>query len=364
VNSTSHSIFSGLAATLLLAFIASGASAQDVIHHSDAAEPFEERWEWASPASREPCSDGCWIGYGIRRLMAANSHIGSSGNGQRATLQALVYGREVEPLPSRSNGDTQPAAGPSEVMKEIAILFRYESGTLREIDISNISLPVDLEGLPLFWLGIADPSQSIQVLRDEYASTRSTEVKEDLVSAVGIHDADDLVVPFLTEVLESSVHDDVREQSVFWLTEAQHDDALPLLERTARGDDSEDVRDQAVFGVSRIESDEADELLIRLARELEEPETREQAIFWLGQKASARAAESLGDIAENDPDLEIQKKAVFALSQLPTDDGIPRLIRIARTHRSAEVRHDAIFWLGESGDDRAVDELVRIVRGQ
>ncbi len=358
-----------LASAFLMAGLSTVVLAQEVIRHPDPTADLAERWEWAVAQSGRACSQGCWIGYGIQRMMAANSYTGwnRGRHDQQRTLQALVYGREVEPPPSSSRHERSTAGAGSDLMlKEVALLFRIgaDSRAIQDVRISNISLPVRMDGLPLLWLGRADQSQSIRLLREEFDRMQQAELREDLVGAVGMHDADDLVVPFLTRVLAGNDDEDVRAQAVFWLAETKNDDILPLLERTARGDASEEVREQAVFGISRIETEAADELLISLARNLDDRPTREQAIFWLGQRASNKAAENLEEIAENDPDIEIQKKAVFAISQLPRDEGIPRLINIARTHRKPKVRHDAIFWLGESGDPRAVDVLVQIVRGQ
>lgn len=333
------------------------AQAQDVIRPADENAALEQKWDWAVDA----CSDRCVIGYSFQRLMGRNSYTGWTGNRRGPTLQSIVYGHEVEPVPART--DRRDGGRDEELaLKEVALLFYYGGGSLDEIDVTNISLPVDFEGRRIVWLGVTDQRSSMQLLQRAYAETGSHDLKEELVSAAGMHSADELVVPFLTGILESDVHDDVREQSVFWLAEFEHSDVLPLLERTARADRSREVREQAVFGISRIETSEAEDLLITLARGLQDQETREEAIFWLGQIASEKAAASLEDIVENGENLEIQKKAVFALSQLSADEGIPRLIQIARSHRSAKVRHEAIFWLGESGDDRAVDELVRIVR--
>ena len=362
-----------MVAACLMIMIPGGLRAQDVVRHPDPSTSLSERWGWAVAESSDVCSQECWIGYSIERMMEVNSYTGwySSRRTGYPTLQMLVYGRELEPTPTATekhrSTKLQDRDGTSQrVRKEVAVLFRFASGgqSLRDVRISNISLPVELDELPLVWLGPADQAESLQLLKEQYASAPITELKEELVGAVGMHDAVGLVTPFLREVLASREHDQVREQAVFWLAENEDPDVLPLLERTARGDTSEDVREQAVFGISRIETDDADEMLIRLARNLDDRETREQAIFWLGQKASERAAANLEDIAENDPDVEIQKKAVFAISELPDDEGIPRLISIATDHRNPKVRHAAIFWLGESGDPRAVDVLVQIVRGR
>ena len=352
------------AAAFLLFFVAGSVQAQNIVRHPDPAEPLDDRWEWAAAEAKRSCSKGCWIVYSFHRMMSENSFTGwwsDSDTGTR-TLQSLLYGREVEPVPDRTR--TRQSESVRKVRKEVALLLRFEKGVLEDVNASNISLPARLNGLPVIWLGAAQQGESIRLLTELYRRATGTERKEDLVSSIGMHDETKLVVPFLRDVLASDEHEEIREQAVFWLAEADDPSVLSLLERTARGDRSQEVREQAVFGISRIETTAADELLIDLALHLDDRKTREQAIFWLGQNASRKAIEGLDEIAANDPDVEIQKKAVFAISQLPEDEGLPRLIKIARTHPKAPVRHDAIFWLGESGDPRAVDVLVEIVRGR
>ncbi len=358
----------------LCAVLTCAAQAQPVLRAPQPDEPLETRWKWALQEAGDNCPRGCWIGYGIRQLMERDSYIGSwrSDQDNRPSLQSLLYGREVEPRPDDNRNaarralnhlDRQPR---QKVMKEIALLFRLDSGgkDLHEITLSNISMAVDLENLPLLWLGTADHTESIAFLDRQYKQAKGISLKEELVSAVGLHRGEKLAAAFLTEVLNSRADGDLREKAVFWLAEQDQSGVLPLLERTARNDADAGVREQAVFGISRIDSEAATERLIDMARHLDNPNTREKAIFWLGQKASQKAAENLEDIAVNDPNVEIQKKAVFAISQLPGDQAVPRLISIARTHKSAPVRNDAIFWLGQTGDERAVDALVEIVRGQ
>lgn len=356
-----------LMAVLLAALLPTLLHAQPVVRHPDPATPLAERWNWGMQTAKASCQQGCWIGYSIQRWMAPDSYTGwhTDRRSPLPTLQMLVYGREVEPILDRRTVRRRAVVNEN-VLKEVALLFRLDPNdqTIRDVKISNISLPVDLEGRPLTWLGVSDQVESIPVLEKQYARTESAESKEALVVAVGIHDVGELIAPFLISIVESGEPEDVRKQAVFWLAEADDPKVLPALERTVRRDASDEVRKQAVFGISRIDTPPAEDLLIDLARNLEDHETREQAIFWLGQKASEKAVAGLSEIVENDPDVEIQKKAVFAISQLPEDEGVPRLIDIARTHRNPKVRQNAIFWLGESGDPRAVDVLVEIVRGK
>lgn len=353
-----------------------GAQAQTVTNTPNSSQPLEQRWDWAVTQARgSACSNGCWIGYSIVRLMDEDSYIGSwSDRDDRPTLEEVIYGRHTERLTGdgprnaaqraveRQNGREAP-----KVEKEVAFLFRAEPGDreIRDIQISNMSMSVDLDGLPVLWLGQAGLPESIAFVREQFGTAGSTELKKNLVTAAGIHEGEASASAFLRQVLSGQEDDEVRSQSAFWLAEQDGPEAASVLEQTAKQDRSEEVREQAVFGLSRIDSDDATERLIGLAKGgADDTETREKAIFWLGQKASQKAAETLGDIAQNDPNTEIQKKAIFAISQLPHDEGIPKLITIARTHRNAKVRQDAIFWLGQSGDARAVDVLVDIARGE
>lgn len=356
-------------AFLLLALSTAPLFAQTVTLHPEPSQPLEARWTWAEDAARSRCADGCWIGYSVERLMSRDSWIGNfdSGNAARRTLQEAIYGVAPDPSELPRRGGSRSGSGSSEkVLKDIALLFRYgpDGGQTRDLHVTNMTLPARLENLPVLWLGPAEQPQSLAWLRQRFNSTASSGVKKDLVVAVAMHDATDLVVPFLGQILTGRDDDEVRAQAAFWIGQQDHPSGLPMLERAARQDRSEEVRKQAVFAVSQMELEAATDLLIDLARHAEDGDTRHEAVFWLGQRASQKAVEGLDDLAHNDPDTEIQKKAVFALSQLSDGQGVPSMISIARTHRNPNVRKEAIFWLGQTQDPRAVDVLVDIVRGE
>jgi hypothetical protein len=82
---------------------------------------------------------------------------------------------------------------------------------------------------------------------------------------------------------------------------------------------------------------------------------RNQAVFWLSQAAGEAAVKDLTDMAGDDSlDRDVREHAVFALSQEPHDVGVPALIQIARSNRDREVRKKAFFWLGQTNDPRAL----------
>jgi len=82
---------------------------------------------------------------------------------------------------------------------------------------------------------------------------------------------------------------------------------------------------------------------------------REQAVFWLSQAAGEAAVKDLTDMVGDDSlDRDVREHAVFALSQQAKDVGVPALVQIARSNKDPEVRRRAFFWLGQSNDPRAI----------
>lgn len=436
------------AAILFILILSKLSFSQSVIKHPNPTATLDQRWEWALKESKDSkFKEGCWIGYSIQRLMGENSHIGAFHSPPQAgevPLVEIIYGKKDQSQEKKvSDEQTIKEAAeqalkklesgkyPEEkVLKDVAILFEFDNkaspAAIEAIHISNLSLHVDLENKPLIWLGAADHAQSIPLLEQIYKNVSTSETKEKLVTAVGIHEPIDLVGSFLEKVLLSNDPDDVRENAAFWLGQQDTERALKILLKTAQADRSGDIREKAVFGISQIKiagatdaliylaeqadddevrekaifwlgqregektlkflvkvaksdpssdvrekavfaisqmkSEEATDELIDLAYHAKENNVREKAIFWLGQKASKKVVEALEDVVSKDDDQEVQKHAVFALAQLPDHRGVPNLIKIARTHPSREVRKRAIFWLGQSVDPRALEALVEMVK--
>jgi HEAT repeat protein len=433
---------------LILLFILTQGVTQTIIQHSNSTQKLKNRWKWAIKKSKgTEYKDGFWIGYSINRLMGENSYIGSFRSDRyekEKSLAEIVYGKFTKPQQENLTDDQKvreaakkvieelenPNKPDEKIFKEIAFLFRFDrpSKDLNEIEVSNLSLHVDLDNFPLIWIGKTNDAESVNLLEKQYNKNLSDEVKEDLITAVALHKTSDQVVDFLSEIILDTEPNDVREKAVFWIGEHETNKTLKLLTKTAQRDRSTDVREKAVFSIYRMESEKANDvlvdlvyhankrqvrekaifwlgqkdspkaapilediaindadrelqqkaifgisqlkdnkstnILIKLAKKHPNKESRKKAIFWLGQKASKKAAATLEDVAINDDDIEIQKKAIFALTQLDNDRGIPVLIKLAKTHSSRDVRKKAIFWLGQSDDPRALETLVQIVRKQ
>ena len=323
---------------------------------------------------------GYWIGYSIRRLMEENSFVGSFYSEKKRnhpTLAEIIAGIRLNNTdePDYDIEGCQTLGGvvcaengskPGKtILKELGILFHFDGPLNKEpgdIKISNLSLHVNLDNDPLIWLSGFNTGQSVTFLREQFKNISSAVIQEDIIRAIGLHEASDQSFSFLKEILMSNLKNSLREESAFWMGQQNTDDALTTLMGTAQKDKSEDVREKAIFAISEMENEKATGSLIELASRADEGNVRSKAMFWLSQRASEKVATIISDIAQTDDDTEVQKQAVFALTQLSDDESIHALIKIARTHRNPELRKSAIFWLGQSQDSRALDAIVEIIK--
>jgi HEAT repeat protein len=111
-----------------------------------------------------------------------------------------------------------------------------------------------------------------------------------------------------------------------------------------------ELREKSLFLLSQIDNDDAVDLLVTIARTDPDADVREQAVFWLSQTDSPKATAVLIQILEESDDRELQEKAIFSLSQIGDDEATGALKKVAMDEsRDEEVRANAIFWLGQGG---------------
>ncbi len=351
--------------------ISSPAFGRQIVKVSKPGDSLENRFDWALKVA--DTNEDFFVGYSIRRLMGEDSsiHCGDfHSDGAAATLEEILAGKEgVKKTVKKENRKTSKHKKKSKkkVEKDLAILFHYTAGTKKRqawesIVIHNVDAAVRLAKGNIYWLGKLDQEPSAAFLLRLFKENTAVESREDLITAISLHDKSPKVVPFLKKTLTGSLADKLRENAAFWLGNSQAPEAVSILSRAAAGDRSQEVREKAVFGLYMVESDKSVDALIHLARKATDTNVRKKAIFWLGQKAAKKSADALGDIAQNDSKTEIQNTAIFALSQLPGGQGVPRLLKIAETHRNVSVRKKALFWLGQSEDPRALKLFESILK--
>lgn len=340
--------------------------AQKVVKFDDISINLDKRWDQAIDKI-----DGnpVWIGYSIKRLMSKHSYIGNSNAYEgRPSLQDVISGKsDIQSMNERAGNEKHfhwsEEESVEKELKDIGILIKINKDKkIKQVDLSNLSLPFNLNGNSLYWLGEAKNDESITLLKKLFRDTNDLEIKEDLITAIGIHENSSAGYNFLQDVIFSKEDDEVREQAVFWIAQYDNPKVLDLMKKIADEDDSEDVREKAVFGLYMINTDESIDELIELARNSNRMHIRKQAIFWLGQTASKKAVAALNDAVYDEDETEIQNQAVFALSQLNTDESVPSLIKVAKTHPNPAVRKKAIFWLGQTEDERALDAIISFLK--
>lgn len=233
-----------------------------------------------------------------------------------------------------------------------------------KIYLSNLSVPFDLGGCPLFWLDKSEDSQSFHFLSRMYSSIANEDFKRRILGAIGLHSSSNIVVPFMEKVLKSKVTDRLRGKAAIELGEHDTESSVKLLLRTAREDSSLYVRKRAVSGLEDLRNPAAADALIELACNARSRDIRRRAISALGDIASRKAVAALDDMVYSDEDTETQKRAVYAIEDLPNKEGIPLLIKIAKTHPKLKVRKSAIYCLGDSDDPRALNALIEIIRNK
>ena len=344
--------------------------ASDVYFFPGGAEQnLAERWSWAAGDVAEP-ERGFWIGYSINREMKKNSRIGVHINeSSYPTLGELLKGVAA---PYRDKSVDEAAREALErwesdsnlIIKQVAYLFYLQDQpNLSAVKICNLTSSINLKKRPLYWLGnIEKQDQSIELIMKFYQSAKPTEIREDLVAALALHQDHQLVMPLLTAIIEGDDHEDVREQAVFWLGQIEITTVSDYLRDLAESTESLNLREQAVFALGINNSETATYHLITLAKTARDRKIREKAIFWLSQKAADKSMAVLKEITYESPELELKEQAVFALSQLEDNEGIPALIEVACNHPSIKIRKKAIFWLGQSEDPRALDAIIDMLR--
>ena len=340
--------------------------AQKVVKFDDTSISLDKRW---GQAINKIDDDPVWIGYSIKRLMSEHSYIGSSNDfDSRPTLLDVISGKsDIRSMNKNSKEDRHFCWNDEESiekeLKDVGILIKINNDKkIKQVDLSNLSLPFNLNGNSLYWLGEAKNDESITLLKNLFRDTKDLEIKEDLITAIGIHENSPAGYNFLQDIIFSKEDNEVREQAVFWIAQYDNPKVLDLMKKIANEDDSEDVREKAVFGLYMINTDESIDELIELARNSNRMHIRKQAIFWLGQTASKKAVVALNDAVYDEDETEIQNQAVFALSQLDTDESVPSLIKVAKTHPNPAIRKKAIFWLGQTEDERALDAIISFLK--
>ncbi len=361
-----------LTLTALLSAPAAAIAADKISLHPELATAgFEQRWSWGEAQARG-AQRGAWSGYAIDMWTRPDVYFIAGGvrihgrGGLQARGQALaeVLGAAV-PMPGAVTPVNSDA--PERVLRSIAVLVKLDAdGKTSEVDITDLSFPVDLEGRPLAWLGTASADESFRLLTRLFGEaaglfdSATSRAREDLVEVIGLHDRDE-AVDFLARVLDSRAATAVREEAAEALAEQSSPRAIEILLRTAHHDSSIGVREEAVEALGESPLATAEAALITLASGRGDHRVRAEAVEVLGERATPQARATIEELLWNDRDVEVQEEALDAIAEMPDAVSLPILIDVARNHPLAAVREEAVDCLVEKASERVVGTLEEVV---
>jgi HEAT repeats len=350
----------------------------------DSAARLTDRFVWAARQTTPPVfAKGYWIGYSVQRLMGEHSYIGSwhgwSGRPEQnePTIEYLISVKiHGEPAKRPDDDILREAARKAleeaerkeaperQVRKEIGIFLKFGPGPRPGplfVELSDLALNFDFEGLPLLWLGSAPNGESISVLENLYRTASGWDRKREFISAISNHQEPRSVIPFLDGVLRSDAPPAIREEAADGLGEQDDAQAVPILRRIIRSDASSGVRESAVSALAEMSRPEALDLLIETARKAPDKGLRREAVHGLAEKASEKIGRASGRTVFDANETEVQRQAVEVMSELPPAEALPALARIAETHANPEIRRAAVEALGDLEDPAAVTILIRLI---
>ena len=327
-----------------------------VVRAPDQSLSLAQRWDWARTQARQLGKRGgaYWIGYTIPRPSWLDHSVyvdrGTEVQGENVTMSGRMYGNFQGFM---FRGVRLPSLTGSSDSDDIAMLFGFRTDqggkpVLTNVHVASAYLPVDFRGRTLLWLGGATETQSLPIVQDLLAATSNADLREDVVSAIGVHGSSDVVVPVLVRLLTSREPEGVRRQAAEWLGFHPTPSAVVALSATARTDVSSDVRREAAEALGDNTLPAATDSLIAVAKTAKDADVRREAVEGLGQKTSDHAFATLVSIAKTDVDDDVAREAVETLGGMQNGRGLAAVQDIARTHPRPDVRREAIETLGDN----------------
>jgi len=145
----------------------------------------------------------------------------------------------------------------------------------------------------IFWMG--QSSGNAQFLKDFYAKTSSTTLKEKVLFALAQNAEEENGRWLLDVALDANSPVELRKNALFWAAQSK---AVPFAELARLYDRAEDpeIKEQLIFAYSQSTDPAAVEKLMSIARTEPNRDLRGKAIFWLGQSHDPRVAQFLLEV--------------------------------------------------------------------
>ena len=303
------------------------------------------------PAEAVRQTENGWFAFSIPAIEGTRSPCCWKGNWKRSTEFGCSLERD-----SRSYGTMST----SPLEEYIIAYVNVAEGEVKNLRIAGAQCPMDAGGQTVAWIGEPGDRDSLDWFEELARSADADGLDGSALWALALH-ASDGASDRLRSLAQES-HQDLAQQSIFWLGEARGGPGYEALKDLLDTMPAGEIRRHINFALSQNSLDRATRLLADIAREDHDPEQRADALFWLAQEHPAVAEDIILDVIENEQDDEILERAVFALSQLPPETSGPALLALVRNNEAPrEVRRQAMFWLAHEGDEQSVQALTDLI---
>ena len=353
------------------------------------SDPLAERWRWALGDARRQGIGDFWIVYRFDTPTHAQDLMMSD---TREGTFVSTSGRLITQGPPLA--DLLDDAGDS---GNVTVLIHYGSARADAIDrggYRSTRLGFEFGRTPVFWLGGAPEDQSFERVQELFGQARNERIQELLIELASLHPTTDLVLPFLTRLVDPANPTAIRREAAEGFNHHHDPRSVEILMRVAGTDTVSEVRAEAAETIGEVQTPQsipaltdlatnaADRAVRREAAEAfedqppalalpaiealmatsDDNEVLGEAIEALGELADSRVMALLVQTATGHPNQTAQREAVETLGDVESPDAVAALVRIVWEHKDVRIQREAVETLADRREGDAMKELARIAR--
>ncbi len=322
-------------------------------------DPLNLRWQWALAEAARQGIGGFWVAYSFHTPTHAN-HLMMSDTREGSFVS--VSGHMTSSGPPLTDLLDDPASAGRE--GSVTVLLHYGAARAGAIDrggYRSSRLGFDFGPTPVFWLGHAPEGESFGRVRDLFNQARDEKIKVLLIELASLHPTTDLVLPFLTALLEPSNPVAIRREAAEGFDHHHDPRSVEILLRVARTDTVSEVRSEAAETIGEVQTPQSVPALTELATGSTDPAVRREAAEAFGGQPPDVALPAIEKLIATSADDEVLGEAIEALGEIKDARVLPLLVKTATGHSSQRAQQEAVETLGDVEDPGADAALARIV---
>ena len=320
------------------------------------SDPLAERWRWALGDARRQGIGDFWIVYRFDTPTHAQDLMMSD---TREGTFVSTSGRLITQGPPLA--DLLDDAGDS---GNVTVLIHYGSARADAIDrggYRSTRLGFEFGRTPVFWLGGAPEDQSFERVQELFGQARNEKIQELLIELASLHPTTDLVLPFLTRLVDPANPMAIRREAAEGFDHHHDPRSVEILMRVAGTDTVSEVRAEAAETIGEVQTPQSIPALTDLATNAADRAVRREAAEAFEDQPPALALPAIEALMATSDDDEVLVEAIEALGELADSRVMALLVRTATGHPNQTAQREAVETLGDVESPDAVAALVRIV---